>query len=319
MKQEKIAAVVVTFNRKALLLECLDAIINQSKPVDRIILIDNASTDGTREALLDEGLLDNPIIDYRLMEKNTGGSGGFYEGLRIAGEYDYEWIWVMDDDTIPQSDCLARLIDAKEFIQKENRSISFLASAIYGPEGEYMNVPNINVREGDNGYPYWYGLLPEGIVNISDATFVSILINRLAVKKCGLPNKDYFIWGDDSEYTMRMTSYYGEAYFVGKSIAIHKRKNAKSLRISNETDKNRIKLFYYSFRNSAINDRYYRKKKYCGLRCIMNIVTSIRYLKEDNGFTKMLTVSRGCLAGLLQYKKFKSFIDNQLKTEAYSE
>lgn len=313
MKEESIAAVVVTYNRKALLLECLNAIMNQSIPVNRIILIDNASTDGTKEALAECGILQNPTLEYKLMEKNTGGSGGFYEGLKISREYDYDWIWVMDDDTIPSQDCLANLIEAKEIIKKENGTISFLASAIYGQDGEFMNVPNISEKESANGYPYWYGLLSEGIVNICDATFVSILINRQAIMKCGLPNRDYFIWGDDSEYTTRLTYYFGDAYLVGKSIAIHKRKNASSLRISNETDKKRIKLFYYSFRNSAVNDRYYKKKKYCRLRCIKNVLTSIRYLKEDNGVIKALTVARGSIAGLMQYNRFKRYIDDQLK------
>ena len=44
---ETVAAVVVTFNRSRLLLECLQALLTQTRPIDRIILVDNASTDGT--------------------------------------------------------------------------------------------------------------------------------------------------------------------------------------------------------------------------------------------------------------------------------
>src|ERR1035441_9411687 len=103
---ESIAAVVVTYNRKALLGECLDALLKQTHPLDAIYVIDNASTDGTKEFLNERGYLRESKIRYVPLPDNTGGAGGFYEGLRHAFEAGFDWFWLMDDDVEPYLDGL---------------------------------------------------------------------------------------------------------------------------------------------------------------------------------------------------------------------
>lgn len=216
-----IVAVVVTYNRKKLLKECLESLLEQTIKLDKIIVIDNNSNDNTFEYLKEQDILKNRCIYYKKLDKNIGGAGGFYEGIKLSQQFNPKWIWIMDDDTIPKSDCLEKLINAKNVISEK---ISYLASSIYGMNNEFMNVPNINTDKSESGYPNWYKYLSSGIVRIKEATFVSLLINNEAVKKIGLPMRDYFIWGDDTEYTLRLTKYYGNAYLVGNSIAIHKEK-----------------------------------------------------------------------------------------------
>src|SRR4028119_143552 len=99
---ETVAAVVVTYNRKQLLLECIDALLSQTRSLDKIILIDNACTDGTPEILREKGYLDNAYIDYMRLPENIGGAGGFHEGIKRGYEVGYDWLWLMDDDTIAQ-------------------------------------------------------------------------------------------------------------------------------------------------------------------------------------------------------------------------
>jgi rhamnopyranosyl-N-acetylglucosaminyl-diphospho-decaprenol beta-1,3/1,4-galactofuranosyltransferase len=89
---QTVAAVVVTYNRSRLLLECLDALLRQTRPVDKIVLIDNASTDGTVEVLRSRGYLANPKIDYQRSEFNSGGAGGFHDGMKRAHELGFDWI-----------------------------------------------------------------------------------------------------------------------------------------------------------------------------------------------------------------------------------
>ena len=319
---EKVIAVVVTYNRKKLLLECLEAILNQSYSVSKIILINNASTDGTEEELQKRGLLDNKIIQYERMDKNLGGAGGFYEGLKICQNIDCDWVWIMDDDTIPNEVCLEKLMLGKSTIEScgdKNKSefsnkISFLASAVYGAEGEFMNVPVISDRPSVNGYPYWYANLSRGIVNISMATFVSILVNKHAINQCGLPCKDYFIWGDDSEYTRRLTTFYGDAYFIGDSIAVHKRIGAKSLSIDNEENMNRIGMFHYYYRNNFINEKYYKSNKYISFfKFLYGNVKALRYRGTKINRCRRKAILKGYWEGLTQYKKFAKYIDEQLK------
>ena len=156
------------------------------------------------------------------------------------------------------TDCLEKLMSARSKIEGK---IGYLASSIIGPDSEPMNVPAIDMRPAKNGYPHWYKYLSEGIVQISRATFVSILVSYDAIKKCGLPCKDYFIWGDDSEYTMRISKYYAPAYFVGASVALHKRFNAKKLDIMMENDTKRLEMFRKYYRNTTINEGLFVSQK----------------------------------------------------------
>ncbi|GFI24665.1 galactofuranosyltransferase GlfT1 [Lachnospiraceae bacterium] len=307
--KDKVIAVVVTYNRKKLLLECLDAIFQQTYSISRLILIDNCSTDGTMNELVYKGYLNHPKITYIKTETNIGGAGGFYEGMRKSIEYSHDWIWLMDDDTIPSNDCLEQLINASRQI---NTKISFLASAIYGTNGEFMNVPIINMRKSENGYQYWYQYLGKGIVNIKAATFVSILINQKSIQKCGLPCKDFFIWGDDTEYTTRLTTFYEDAYLVGKSVAIHKRANARSISLESETNSDRIDMFYYFYRNSNIINWYYKSNMYAFTMFLFHILVGLKLLFKPNGCQKVKAVLKGSLKSILQYHKFKNYIDTQL-------
>ncbi len=288
----KVIAIVVTYNRKELLLECIGAILKQTYSIDKLILIDNCSTDGTADELRDRKYIDNPKILFIRTESNIGGAGGFYEGMLKAKEYQYDWLWIMDDDTIPAVNCLEKLIEAA--IMVESAPIveglesavkpSFFASAVYGVNGEFMNVPKISKKKALNGYSYWYNFLDKGLINISMATFVSILIKKEAINICGLPCKDFFIWGDDSEYTTRLTEYYGDAYLVGASVVVHKRSSAKALSIKTETDPRRIEMFSYQYRNSVIINRFYQKGYHTYIQVLLSLLSSLHERKLQGGF-----------------------------------
>ena len=308
-----VTAIVVTYNRKELLQECLNAILSQTRSVDRIILIDNASTDGTFETLQENGFFAHEQLDYRRMDSNTGGAGGFCEGLRIARESETDWLWLMDDDTIPAPEALQKLLEAKEAIREE---VSFLCSSVYGPDGEAMNVPNLSETTDENGYRNWYHQLKNKAVKVADATFVSILINRKALDRCGLPCKDFFIWGDDTEYTMRIIANYGPAYLIGDSEVIHKRFNARSLSIKEETDEKRIGMYFYFFRNILIIRKLYGMKTFS--RFLLGAIrTSLTSLPKEHSFKKFLTIHKGILHYFKERSHFENYINEQLKGESH--
>ena len=254
----KVEAVVVTYNRKEMLLECLDAILKQSVSVDKIIVIDNCSTDNTPELLEEKGYLQNIKIFFSRLDSNTGGAGGFYEGMKIARSMNPDWVWIMDDDVIPDMKCLEELLKADEITSEE---VSFYASAIRNMEGTAMNVPKLD-RKQFTRYTDWYKYLDYGMVQIVKATFVSLLINGKAVEKCGLPWAPFFIWGDDSEYTQRIIRDYGPAYMVGTSKAVHLRGSAEELSIVRETNENRIPMYFYLYRNNLIGFWEYENSLY---------------------------------------------------------
>lgn len=304
----KVSAVVVTYNRKELFRECLEALLNQSYVIDTIIVIDNASTDGTYEMILDKGYLNNKTICYKKMSKNTGGAGGFYYGIKEAYETQSDWVWIMDDDTIPESDALEKLIDKA----KKNTDASFFASCVKGTSGEPMNVPSISKDQDNNGYPNWYMKLSDSLVKIESATFVSLLINNKAIKKCGLPCKEFFIWGDDIEYTTRLTRNYGSAYLVGDSWACHKRANAKALNICTETDAKRINNYHYAYRNGLIINALYSKRPIL-VDLIIAILKSFKLLLSGKGGLKRFAVcQKGIFEFIFQHRRFLKIIKDEM-------
>lgn len=301
---KKVCAVVVTYNRKELLIECIDSILNQDYTLEKLIIVDNNSTDGTKELLKEKRLLDNTIIDYMRLNENTGGAGGFYAGMKRSSRYSPDWVWIMDDDVVPNKDALTQLIKAHTEI-KEN--VSFLASAVRGIDGEAMNVPKIFKNQFFT-YTDWYKYLDKGNVQIVKATFVSLLINGEAIKKCGYPWKEFFIWGDDSEYTQRIIRDYGPAYLVGKSIVLHKRKGSDELSLVKETNENRIPMYFYYYRNNLINFWEYEGALYRFLILgKLGLDFFLILFKSKNKWEKIKVIFRAFFAFLFGTYDKKSF------------
>jgi GT2 family glycosyltransferase len=300
---ENVVAIVVTYNRIELLKECLLSLEGQTYPVQKIIIVDNCSTDGTKEFL--HSLPKSKFLIIHL-KKNTGGSGGFYIGCKYAIKEKCDWVWAMDDDTIPEADALKELISAKNIL---NSKVSFLASTVYGPNGEPMNLPLISNSVDKNGYKNWYFSLENGLVKIDAATFVSTLISYSAIKQCGCPHPFFFIWGDDVEFTQRLTKYYGPAYFVGKSKVIHKRKGAKNLSMIDENNPSKISLYKYMYRNTLLNEwTYFGLKGYLKYRLSMHsdffrIIFSMRKYK----LKKIICLLNGFWGFIFKTYNFKVF------------
>ncbi|MGV3234589.1 glycosyltransferase family 2 protein [Latilactobacillus curvatus] len=230
----EVTAVLVTYNKLGLLKECLEAISQQTRKVNSIIVIDNHSTDGTSEFLEKQ----NDLIHIRT-SKNIGGAGGFKKGISeyIKRTQD-EFCWIMDDDTIPDPSCLEELIESASNL---NNNFGFLGSYIYWTDGEacLMNIPNI-----DND---WYEKVSENLIKIKQASFVSLFVHRKSVEQVGLPIGEFFIWGDDSEYTERLSKL-KPSYLVLKSKALHKMGENTGVNIITDNSK-RVPRYFYSFRN----------------------------------------------------------------------
>lgn len=308
----KIYAVIVTYNRKELLIESINSVINQTFPIEKIIVLNNCSTDGTLDYLNEFGFTSNERIKIISLDKNTGGAGGFYYSMKEAYKDGADWIWVMDDDCIPEPNALEELVKASQIVDA-----SFFASSVFGPNHEFMNVPTLSNHKMDNGYKDWYEHLDKNMVKIEAATFVSLLINREAITKCGLPHKDFFIWGDDIEYTTRLTKFFKEAFMVGSSKVIHKRVGERALSLITESNKNRIKMYKYYIRNNRVIAHTY-------LPITRRILVSITYLLM---FFKIVFISKyklkkisAFLTGTFQYcfgmynrKAFKNRFKNYLE------
>lgn len=197
--RKKIVAIVVTYNRKQLLEKCLDAILSQTMPVDKILLIDNASTDGTTEFLTALGALANPLIEYVRLPRNTGAAGGFHEGLKRGYESEYDWFWLMDDDGIPDADCLRNLLDNAP----ENAVISPMS--LRNDDHQYLSIPaGVGGKVLFNRSDLLLCRDENGIVFGWCCFYHGTLLPRIVPEKCGFPKPELFLWGDEEEYQMRM-------------------------------------------------------------------------------------------------------------------
>lgn len=236
-------SVVVTYNRKQLLSECLEALINQSAPCD-ILIIDNASTDGTdiyvKELAASKSHSSRQIF-YHNTGSNIGGAGGFSLGVKMGYQKGYEYLWLMDDDCIPRHDALEVLL--KMAAIHENQ-FGFLAGKILYDDGTpcTINLP----RQGVFRKKYF---LEEKAYRCDLACFTSVLFPRWVVEDVGLPIGDFFIWSDDWEYTRRISQKYS-CYACMESIAVHKPKTKNSCSIVAE-DGERLSRYRYIYRNDV--------------------------------------------------------------------
>ncbi len=253
-----VAAVVVTYNRKELLKECISALLNQTYKNLDIFVIDNASTDGTKEYIKE--YINLSMIHYYNTQKNIGGAGGFNRGIRLTARKGYDYIWLMDDDTIPQNDSLEQLMNAAQLV---NYNFGFLSSYAEFVDGSpcIMNIPDLK----QTGWIYDKQFIKDGLIEADRATFVSFLVPRKIVLKEGLPIKEFFIWADDTEYSKRISKDF-PCYFVSDSIVTHKVTSNPGA-IDDDfinCDVNRLKRYRYRYRN-----RFYVIKRE-GPRAIWN-------------------------------------------------
>lgn len=286
----KVAIIVVTYNRKELLKENLDSLINQEYKDFDIFVIDNASTDGTKEYIEEFLKLEN--VSYFNTGKNLGGAGGFNYGIRkVAEQKEYEYCWVMDDDTIPTCFALKSLIDKANVL---NNEFSFLCSLVKFNEDEIcnMNIPKIH-----KDWLKSYSTINEDLIRIETCSFVSCFINMKYVYEVGLPIKEFFIYGDDIEYTLRLSKK-EKSYIDLNSIVLHKMKNNTSTNILN-VEKERINRAFYTYRN-----RYYINRKE-SLKSLVKFIlryfwTIIKILVKSKNYRlkRIWTITKGFVAGI---------------------
>lgn len=207
------AAVIVTYNRLSLLKECLACVSRQTIPFSRVIVIENHSTDGTREYLLSredtkilkEGQNETKDSDKWiwavLEEENLGGAGGFYQGLALAQEQDYDWVLIIDDDAMIEDDYMEKLLEKAQG-QK----------GVHGLAGSVMTDGKIDVSHRRRITSRL--LFAEGSVAEEEyakpsfcchaATFCGLVLSGKKMREIGLPKREYFLWYDDTEYCLRL-------------------------------------------------------------------------------------------------------------------
>lgn len=247
----KIIAVVVTFNRLPLLQRTVGALLAQSRPLDGIIVVNNGSTDGTDRWLSGQSRL------TVVQQENCGGSGGFHRGIGEAMSAGADWIWCMDDDVFPRPDCLERLLEEADRRPATTGIFAprrLQAGRIFCHDFTSYNLtrPFSSMYAGRLS-----GRRIDAPVAIAGTAFEGPLIRRAVVERIGLPNRELFIFCDDTDYCLR-------AHLAGFGLLyVPAALMDKELFFADDTwaERERKKKWkrYYQVRNSAyLNHRYGR-------------------------------------------------------------
>ena len=236
-----IIAVVVTYNRQDLLKLTLAGIASGQMVPHRVIVVNNASDDGTADYLAQ---LDYPLeLEIINLTKNLGGAGGFTVGIdRALYGWQADLVWVMDDDTEPTHKTLAASYTAwQRYSLSGAQAPAFVASRVVWEDGRDhpMNTMRTMFAAGARRHQRARAV---GARPVRSASFVSLLMDAAVMRRVGLPLADFFIWNDDFEYSTRL-AYGRDGLACPESVAIHHTKTFGT------TDANPGPRFYYDVRN----------------------------------------------------------------------
>jgi GT2 family glycosyltransferase len=242
--QANVVVVLVTHDRPQLLMESLAALRAQSRRPRTVIVVDNASADETRSVLA------TADVEVVRSETNLGGAGGFALGMRRALERGADWLWLMDDDAIPQPGAL-------EALQEHLQGLPDDAAVVCSCVMEFGAIATTHRREFD-GLLGYERALPRSAYTaqalpVDTASFVGFMVSAAAVRCVGLPRPEFFLSYDDTEYSLRLGRQGYSLWLVPSSVILHKRHREGRLGACSFGEKH-----YYNVRN-----RIAVKRSYC--------------------------------------------------------
>lgn len=241
----RVVAVTVTFNRVNTLKKTLLALEGQTYPLEKIIVVDNCSSEENKNKLLalTKG---RENIEILWMSDNLGGAGGFENGMRHAREvYHPDWYWIMDDDAYPKSDTLEKLLRHSNL-----DNLGCLAPLIWGVDWQqYQLYHHKRIRRFHTIDEAKFADVEEmqAVETIDADAFVGPLFPGQVVEDVGFPDGGMFIYGDDTEYTTRINQKY-KIYLIKDAVIDH---NDPPVSNAGFSPKTYWKL-YYTIRNKLL-------------------------------------------------------------------
>lgn len=285
----EIAAVVVAYNRRDLLRECVKSTLAQEGASCDVLVFDNESTDGTADMMTEE-FGDDPRVQYFNTGDDLGSAGGLEVGIEHAVLSGYRYIWILDDDAQPHPTALSELLKAGEGLG----DWGFLNSAVYWTDGSLCeaNRPKANLFKRIG--PDDSGQDPLPIVM---GSFVSMLVPADVVMEVGLPIGEYFLWTGDYEFSGRISKIH-QGYFVPKSSVTHAmRENTRASLATASAD--RLDRFYDLYRNDmhCYREHGIQGRVYLAAKAAYTIAEVLVKAKDDKA-ERLAEFARGTLDGL---------------------
>jgi rhamnopyranosyl-N-acetylglucosaminyl-diphospho-decaprenol beta-1,3/1,4-galactofuranosyltransferase len=228
---KSVCAVVVTYNRKVMLAECITALLGQTREPDQIAVIENCCTDGTLDYLQSQGFSDHPKVRIIQMPANTGGAGGFAKAAEYASVSGFDWCWMMDDDVLPEPDCLQNLLERGRGSVRTPARLSEPFNTFHLPAKHFdLSTPLRNFQSRRELLQVSKKNLADdrGCCAVEDFAFEGLLISSDTIRRAGLPRADFFINADDYEYALRLRKIIDEKIWFVPSAIMHRRINTNS-------------------------------------------------------------------------------------------
>jgi len=284
-----VVAVVVTWNRRDLMQESVAAVLAQNHRPEHVVVVDNASDDGTAEVLAELAAAHPDVLDVVTLGENTGGAGGFAAGMERAQRYDPDLLWLLDDDTVPTPTAAAELVRAWLEYDPPGARPHVLASRVVWTDGRDhpMNTPR---RRPGAGAAAIAAADSVGAIPVRSASFVSLMCDARIVRERGFPIADYFLWNDDFEYSTRLIRG-GVGLYVPASVVVHKTRTFGS------TDADPGERFFFEVRNKVWLFR--RSRGLSGVeKAVYAGSTARRWLRTYRGSADRATLRSALQRGL---------------------
>lgn len=266
---KKVLAVVVTHNRLELLKRCLNRVNQQTRNPDGVLVINNASTDGTEEYLRGCGI-------ECVTQPNGGSAVGWHRGVRACLEGGYDFVWMMDDDGYPDARSLELLVEA---FDDGHACVSSAVVKEHAPEELVFGLPKVNAR----GFPALISLprkyhslhklsrKASGLVYPFAHLFNGALISAKALRQVGDIDLSYVLYGEELDYLWRLKKVGAVSTHTG---ALHYHPDVTRRPMSRPTP-------YYYIRNSLLLHRRYLDAPF--VRGVASIVVVLARLHHRNG------------------------------------
>ena len=211
---KSIASVTVAYNGTAVLRRHLNSLRKQTRKLDEIIVVNNASTDDTMAVLRSE----YPEVTVLDQPENKGVGGGLASGLSYAVlNRRHDWVWLFDQDSVPEPDALQRLLIAFQELEPRAERIGILASRCVHSES------GMTFRGfcWDGGKLRQAPLPQENISFVDSVITAGTLIAREALEAVGLPRPDFFIDFVDHEHCFRLRRHGFSIAVIRDSVLEH--------------------------------------------------------------------------------------------------
>ena len=299
-KKNNIAVIVVTYNRVEKLKKALMTYEKQTVLPKYIIVVNNASTDNTKDYLVkwkkEESLLNKIVINTK---SNLGGSGGFYLGEQAALDLDVDWILVSDDDAYLANNYIE---ESMKILEYEKDDVSIVCGLVE-QNGDFNNLQRAvvnNIWTTAFEKPIDLKSFNEyGYTEIDFVSYVGPIINKKILEKTGLVDKDFFIWFDDTDHSIRLKKY-GKILCSEKALIYHD--------VTREREAFNWKT-YYGYRNHVYTLKKHYPLQYLWITLLLTAKTILSPIK-GRSFKEIMARFRGIKDGVLgnmgQHKIYKA-------------